>query len=225
MILSLETATSVCSVALHDQGRLKGHAFNAREQTASAELAVMIRNVLRESGVHQRQLKAVAVSSGPGSFTGLRIGVATAKGLCFSLGIPLISINTLLILSGAAFSRVDGEPIFCPMIDARRMEVYCLLVDRRLNVTKPTQALVVDETSFAEELKTGRVVFFGNGAAKCQVVIRSSNAVFLEDVALDAANMGSLALEKFDSQRFEDVPDFEPFYLKDFVAKKPKSLI
>lgn len=225
MILSLETATSVCSVALHDQGQLRGHAFNAKEQTASSELAVIIKSVLQESGVHQRELKAVAVSSGPGSFTGLRIGVATAKGLCFALDVPLISINTLLILSRAAHAQVNDEPIFCPMIDARRMEVYCMLVDKRLNVIKPTHALVVDETSFAEELKRGRVLFFGNGAAKCQGVIKSGNAVFLEDVVLDAANMGGLAMEKFNSQSFEDLSGFEPFYLKDFVVKKPKSLI
>jgi len=222
LILSLETATPVCSVALHDEGVIKASSHLYISQTASSQLAVMIDELLKRCELKPSQLSAVAVSEGPGSYTGLRIGVASAKGLCYTLDIPLIAVNTLEALVQKVAAQFSDEVILCPMLDARRMEVYCLLANNKGDVLEPTQAKVIDESSFAEVLSKNKMVFFGNGAAKCKELITSPNAVFLSDIVPSAEQIGELAFKKFQTQQFEDLADFEPFYLKDFLIKKPK---
>lgn len=223
LILSIETATTVCSVALHRNGVLQEYSLTLEPYAASSQLAVMIDQVLKKAKLKPSDLEAVAVSSGPGSYTGLRIGVATAKGLCYSLGIPLIAVNTLV----GMVKRVKddaSEGLLCPMIDARRMEVYCMLWGRREGIVEDTHARVIDPSSFASYLERGSVTFFGNGSAKCQSVITHKNAFFLKDVIPSAEQVGELASEKYEAKEFEDTFNFEPRYLKEFLIKKPKSI-
>jgi len=223
LILSIETATTVCSIALHSHGVLEEYSITLEPYSASSQLAVMINQVLKKAKVMPSDLTAVAVSSGPGSYTGLRIGVATAKGLCFSLGIPLIAVNTLEVMIKRV-SEVTSEGLLCPMIDARRMEVYCLLWGEKVGIVEETQARVVDSSSFGSYLEQGRVTFFGNGSAKCQKVIAHKNAFFIEGVMPSAEQVGELASKKYEAKEFEDTFNFEPRYLKEFLIKKPKSV-
>lgn len=223
LILSLESATPVCSVALFEGSKLLDSSHLHIPQSASSRLAVMIDEVLKRCDVSPKQLNAVAVSSGPGSYTGLRIGVASAKGLCFALSIPLISVNTLESMVSQVADRFDEGDLLCPMLDARRMEVYCLLALSDGRVIQETQAKVIDESSFQSELSENKIIFFGSGAAKCRDVIQHKNAVFIDDIFPSAVDIGRLAFAKFESQSFEDLAGFEPFYLKDFIVKKPKS--
>ena len=225
LILSLETASTACSVALHDDGEVKAssHLFIGHE--ASSKLAVMVDELLKRCGIGPAQLSAVAVSEGPGSYTGLRIGVATAKGLCYALGIPLIAINTLESLVKKMAKRFSGQVILCPMLDARRMEVYCLLANSKGDVLTPTQAMVIEGSSFQHELSKNKMVFFGSGAAKCGEVLKSPNATFVHGIVPSAEQIGELAFKKFQLGQFEDLAVFEPFYLKDFLIKKPKPAV
>lgn len=222
LILSLETASPVCSVALHDEGVIKASSHLYISQSASSKLAVMVDELLHRCDLKPNQLNAVAVSEGPGSYTGLRIGVASAKGLCYALDIPLIAVNTLESLVQKVAAQFSDDVILCPMLDARRMEVYCLLANNKGEVLEPTQAKVIDESSFADLLSKNKMVFFGNGAAKCKEAITNPNAIFLSDITPSADQIGELAFKKFQAQQFEDLADFEPFYLKDFLIKKPK---
>lgn len=223
LILALETSTNVCSVALHKGGKLLLASEVHVDQSHATKLALLIDNVLKISDHKPSDLSAVAVASGPGSYTGLRIGTSTAKGICFGLSIPLIAVNSLEVL---AFQMRDLNPmgaLLCPMIDARRMEVYCLVADASLQIIQPTQAKVIEGTSFLDLLESQRIIFFGNGADKCEPIIQHVNAQFYKGVSLSAVSLGSLAFRKFDDGVFEDVVQFEPFYGKDFVAKKAKS--
>ncbi|HRW99409.1 MAG TPA: tRNA (adenosine(37)-N6)-threonylcarbamoyltransferase complex dimerization subunit type 1 TsaB [Cyclobacteriaceae bacterium] len=223
LILSLESATPVCSVALFEGSKLLDSSHLHIPQSASSRLAVMIDEVLKRCDVSPKQLNAVAVSSGPGSYTGLRIGVASAKGLCFALSIPLIAVNTLESMVSQVADRFDEGDLLCPMLDARRMEVYCLLALSDGRVIQETQAKVIDESSFQSELSENKIIFFGSGAAKCRDVIQHKNAAFIDNIFPSAVDIGRLAFAKFESQSFEDLAGFEPFYLKDFIVKKPKS--
>jgi tRNA threonylcarbamoyladenosine biosynthesis protein TsaB len=165
---------------------------------------------------------AVAISAGPGSYTGLRIGASTAKGLCYALDIPLIAINSLKALA----MQVDiVEGMLCPMFDARRMEVYTALYSKDLKEIIPTKALVVESLEFAEQLDKGEVYFFGPGALKCQELIKHENAIFKLDIKVSAQGMSQLSNESFQMKNFEDVAYYEPFYLKDFIAGPPKKLL
>ena len=221
IILSLETSTHVCSVALHVDGALLASAVTYREQSHASKLAVLIDQVLRLADVTMAQLGAVAVSSGPGSYTGLRIGTSTAKGLCYALDIPLIGVGALDSLALAAGPFNTSRALLCPMIDARRMEVYCQLLDAEYGVISPVEAKVIDTESFRESLDAGPILFFGNGAAKCQEMIQHKNAFFLADVHPTADTVGKLAWEKFQQRETEDLVTFEPFYLKEFMIKTP----
>jgi tRNA threonylcarbamoyladenosine biosynthesis protein TsaB len=184
----------------------------------------MIDELLKRCDLKPNQLNAVSVSEGPGSYTGLRIGVATAKGLCYALNIPLIAVNTLESMVRQIGHGFNDE-ILCPMLDARRMEVYCLLARSNGEILVPTQAKVIDELSFESTLSKNKVIFFGNGATKCKDTIIHSNAIFLEDVVPSADQIGEMAFKKFADGKFENLADFEPFYLKDFLIKKPKATI
>jgi tRNA threonylcarbamoyladenosine biosynthesis protein TsaB len=221
IILSLETSTHVCSVALHADGALLASAVTYREQSHASKLAVLIDQVLQLADVTMAQLSAVAVSSGPGSYTGLRIGTSTAKGLCYALNIPLIGVGALDSLALAAGPFNTSRALLCPMIDARRMEVYCQLLDAEYGVVSPVEAKVIDSESFREPLDAGPILFFGNGAAKCQEMIQHKNAFFLVDVHPGADTVGKLAWEKFRQHETEDLVTFEPFYLKEFMIKTP----
>ena len=168
---------------------------------------------------------AVAVSAGPGSYTGLRIGVSSAKGLCYALGVPLIAVDTLQTIVVEAIKWVGDDILYCPMIDARRMEVYTALFDGNAKRLTEVEAKIIDENSFREVLEEGRVVFCGNGADKCRQAIRHPNAVFLDDIHPLSSNMLSVASDKLKSGTVEDTAYFEPFYLKEFVGTKPKPMI
>lgn len=226
-ILHIETATATCSVALSENGQLL-HCVEKTEQNIHAsQLTLFIQEVLAHQQRDISELKAVAVSMGPGSYTGLRIGISTAKGLCYALDIPLIALNTLHIMANGFINRcfsVNIHTLFCPMIDARRMEVYAAVYNHEIKEVKATEAVVVDENSFRDILDNHIVYFFGDGAGKCEEILGTHlNARVLDSYVNSAADMISIAYEKFNNQEFEDVAYFEPYYLKDYVAGKKKS--
>lgn len=223
MILSIETSTFFCSVALHNQGKLLAEVQLQVPQATASQLSVMVNQVCVLTGIKPGQLEAIAVSSGPGSYTGLRIGVATAKGLCFGLGIPLIAVGSLPLLVQQVMPFNSNQHWLCPMLDARRMEVYTQLFNASGQAQSEVHALVVDESSYKETLDRQPILFFGNGAGKCRNTIRHPHAIFLSDVQPSAGKLGELAFQKFVLRAFEDVASFEPFYLKEFIAKKPKT--
>jgi tRNA threonylcarbamoyladenosine biosynthesis protein TsaB len=218
IIVSIETSTSVCSAALHENGSLLACKELHIAQAAASQLAVQLSDLFTETKVSKQDISAVAVSSGPGSYTGLRIGAATAKGLCYGLEVPMIKMESLLVLAYGVASPQMWD-FLCPMIDARRMEVYCCLYDESLKAKSQTEAKIIDSESFLSQLQTTRIVFFGDGAAKCRQVITHSNASFLENLYPSAKNMGAGAFARFQAKEFVDVAAFEPFYLKEFVAK------
>lgn len=223
-IISIETATKVCSIALHRDGELIALREDDNQHSHSANITLFVDEVVREAGITFSDIDAVAVSKGPGSYTGLRIGVSAVKGFCYGLGKPLISVNTLMAMAQytALSTHKKTNALLCPMIDARRMEVFCALINQQNQWVKETEAVIVDENSFRQELETQPIVFFGDGAAKCQNTINHPNAIFVDGVRPSAKYIGELAWEKFNQKQFEDVAYFEPFYLKEFVATTPK---
>ncbi|MBX2964495.1 MAG: tRNA (adenosine(37)-N6)-threonylcarbamoyltransferase complex dimerization subunit type 1 TsaB [Cyclobacteriaceae bacterium] len=218
-ILCLETSAKVCSVALHANGRLITSAEAHVEQSHATRLAPLIDDIVKLSKTDFTQVQAVAVSAGPGSYTGLRIGVSLAKGLCFALKIPLIAINTLELLAYQVRNQVEEDILLCPMIDARRMEVYCMVVNNAFQSVQPIMPKVIDSESFSNFLDVNQILFFGDGAPKCKGVIHHSNALFLDKVYPQASKMGELAYQKFESGQVEDLESFEPVYLKEFMIK------
>ncbi len=220
MFLCLETATSVCSVALIENNNVVAFREINEGFKHAEKLTVFISEVVKEAGIKLNNLKAVAVSSGPGSYTGLRIGVSVAKGLCYSLDKPLISISTLELLAARAHSKIKefySNVFYCPMIDARRMEVYTGLYDANLNCIISPTAAVVDEGFFSEVRGDKKIYFFGDGAEKCTAVLNESgNFIFQNDIFPSAKFMSDLVEKKFRQKQFEDVALFEPFYLKEF---------
>jgi tRNA threonylcarbamoyladenosine biosynthesis protein TsaB len=232
LILCMETATEMCSVALFRDETLLGIKESAARNVHSAMLTTFIDELVTSSGIHFNDLDAVAVSMGPGSYTGLRIGVATAKGLCYALGRPLIAVPTLEAMAGGIRdalrvtrdSAVEALPeLYCPMIDARRMEVFCALYDMDGKEVRGVQADIIDEYSFQEFLADHTVIFGGEGAEKCRAALGSHpNAVFMEGFRASANTMTGIAAARFRESRFENLAYFEPYYLKDFVAGKPR---
>lgn len=225
IILHIETSTNVCSVALSENGTCLFSKSNAEGMNHAAMLSSFIAEALEELKPAQKKLDAVAVSSGPGSYTGLRIGVSTAKGLCYGLEIPLISVSTLEVMTVQALSSnvQDKEnALFCPMIDARRMEVYAAFYNSTSQIKREISADIIDANSYAGILDAQPVYFFGNGAEKCKPVLSHPNARFIDNLIPLAENMIPLAEKAFNENRFEDVAYFEPFYLKEFhtTAKK-----
>jgi tRNA threonylcarbamoyladenosine biosynthesis protein TsaB len=223
-ILLIETATKVCSVGLAQGSKIVAlREDQSMQYSHSSLLTSFIDEVVKEAGIGFHQLDAVAVSMGPGSYTGLRIGVSAAKGLCYALDIPLIAINTLHSLAATAVESGKAQAdFFVPMIDARRMEVYNAVYDQSLNEIRETSAEIIDENAFTHLLENGKVAFFGDGAPKCKELINHSNALFYDDIHPGVSGLLNFALEKFIQKQFEDLAYFEPFYLKDFVAGKPK---
>lgn len=224
LILQIETATTVCSVALAKDGNVLAFKEIDERNIHAEVLNVFIRELIVSAGLLFNDLDAIAVSCGPGSYTGLRIGVSTAKGLCFALDKPLISVDTLAAMASCAATQIaDRETFLCPMIDARRMEVYTALFDHAGNMIEPVVALIVDEESFGARLQDNCILFFGDGADKCHGVLgHNPNAQFLSPFNNSATFLTQIALTKFNNKQFEDVAYFEPYYLKDFIAGKKK---
>jgi tRNA threonylcarbamoyladenosine biosynthesis protein TsaB len=224
LILNLETATTVCSVALAKDGQLHSRKELNADYTHAENLTLFIEAVVQEANLSLKNMDAIAVSKGPGSYTGLRIGVSTAKGLCYSLNKPMIAINTLEHSAyGCSQQHGKSDDLFCPMIDARRMEVYCAVYDKSNKLIRSTAAEIMDEHSFQDLLAKQTVYFFGDGAEKCKSILsHHPNAIFLDHLYPSACNMITLAEHAFQNKQFEDIAYFEPFYLKDFVAGKKK---
>lgn len=238
IILHIETATQVCSVALSADGEIVQIRETRDKNSHSTTITVFIGEIMKAAEMAFSALDAVAVSKGPGSYTGLRIGVSTAKGICYAIDKPLIAVGTLQSMAAGAKqgmeSRLVGTPslptgtpslpaLLCPMIDARRMEVYNGLYDIDLKPARDIRAEIITESSFAEELERHQVWFFGDGADKCKPFLENHpNARFIDDFHLSASFMVNLAEEKFQKKEFEDVVYFEPYYLKDFIPGIPK---
>lgn len=227
-ILHIETSTKVCSVALSEDGKLLYHHEDFDGPGHSETSGVYVDEALSFANSHAIPVDAVAVSMGPGSYTGLRIGVSLAKGVCYGRALPLIAVPTLKILCVPVLlgkEELPEDALLVPMIDARRMEVYSAVYDRALKEIRPIQADVVTAETYQEYLNRGPVYFFGNGAHKCQAVIQHPNARFIEDIHPLARNMFPLAERSMHLEEFQDVAYFEPFYLKEFVAIKSKPLL
>lgn len=228
MILQIETATTSCSVALVQQGQVL-HIKELNQRNVHAEvITLFIQDVLTAAGKTYNDLDAVAVSSGPGSYTGLRIGVSTAKGLCYALDKPLIAVETLKAMADGLKERLGDEitadTLLCPMIDARRMEVFTAMFNKQGDKVVPTAAEIVDENSFAELLAKHPIIFFGDGAGKFRETLTHPNARIVDDFANSAAHLTPAAAAKFAANDFEDVAYFEPYYLKDFIAGVKKTV-
>ena len=229
LILNVETASEICSVALSDEKGLIYILENTEGKSHASLVSVFINDILQKHHLTAENLNAVAVSMGPGSYTGLRIGVSVAKGICFGAGLPLIAVPTLQSLTIAAAGnsefKNETEAWFCPMLDARRLEVYMAFLDKQFHFTTDIKAEIIHEDSFADVLAKRIVYFFGNGSAKCRDIIKHPNAKFIERINLSARDMITLSQKAFLNKKFEDVAYFEPFYLKDFVATVAKNKV
>lgn len=222
LILNIETSTTVCAVTLAKDGvEILTKSLKSKKYSHSENLNLFIESIMNETDFSFKQLDAIAVSKGPGSYTGLRIGVSTAKGLCYAIDKPLIAVNSLKSLA----NTYNGNANFIiPLFDARRMEVYSAIYHKDLNLIEDVRAVIVDYDSYSGVLSKGKTVFLGPGAEKCQTIINHENATF--DLITDVSSTGmmSLAEEKFQNKQFEDVAYFEPFYLKEFIAGQPKKI-
>jgi len=226
ILLHIETSTNVCSVALSEHSNCLFSKSNADGMNHAALLSLFIAEALEVLKTAGKKLDAVAVSSGPGSYTGLRIGVSTAKGLCYGYGIPLIAVSTLEVLTVQALNRIKDKEnaLFCPMIDARRMEVYAAFYDANGTIRREIAADIITSGSYAEILANQPVYFFGNGADKCKDTLTHSNARFIDDLVPLAENMIAFAERAFTEKQFVDTAYFEPFYLKEFQTTAPKKI-
>jgi tRNA threonylcarbamoyladenosine biosynthesis protein TsaB len=228
MILCLETATSVCSVALCTADGVVSSRQNSDTRSHASLLTVFIGEILSEQGIKIRDLDAIAVSKGPGSYTGLRIGVSVAKGISYRSGIPLIGIETLLVMfhgmknTAQSNKSESGDVIYCPMLDARRMEVYYCLFDRNGNRLNDITAEIIGENSFSGIPLEKQMIFFGDGAMKCKGIMKRENSLFYPEFEISSEFMRCPAYDAFTKKLFEDIAYFEPFYLKDFITTTQK---
>lgn len=233
LILNIETSTEVCSVTIAQNGHTLFKKESVDGLNHSSVLTVFIEELFKENNIQPKTLDAVAVSKGPGSYTGLRIGVSVAKGLCYGLNIPLVSVNSLEVLGKYAarnsekynFPKNEKPVLFCPMIDARRMEVYTALYNSDGDEIRQVSAEIIEENFLADLLDNHKILFFGNGAKKCRNIIKHENAVFEGTETTSAEFMQMISEAKFSKKQFEDVAYFEPFYLKNFVATIPKNKV
>ncbi len=227
VILHIETSTSVCSAALSVDGKLVSDRISFDGPSHAVLLAPFVDEILCDMRNQDIRPDAVAVSCGPGSYTGLRIGVSMAKGLCYGWNVPLIAINTLELLAYSALkaTTLDESSLLCPMIDARRMEVFSAIFDQHLQCVRPIAADIVDDKTYLPWLENNSMLFFGNGADKCRIHITQPNAQFVTDIVPKANEMIELAERAFLKGQFVDTAYFEPFYLKDFVATVPKNKV
>ena len=224
-ILHIETSTEICSALLSCEGEVLIEKVCLKPQSHATKLPLFLQEIIDFARKNSVMPNAVAVSAGPGSYTGLRIGISSAKGLCYGLDIPLIAIDTLKVIVNAARKLTDEKTLFCPMIDARRMEVYTALFDTNSQNILPTEPKIIYEDFLKNELEKSKIVFCGNGSQKCKEIIKHKNAIFFDDVFPLSINMILDAEKKFEDKIFEDTAYFEPFYAKEFMATKPKNLI
>jgi tRNA threonylcarbamoyladenosine biosynthesis protein TsaB len=225
VILSIETSTSVCSCALSRDGVLLATRENFQGQSHASLLGRFVHEIMNFVREQHLTIDAIAVSSGPGSYTGLRIGVSEAKGLSYGLGVPLIALPTPRIMASMMQEKVDADTLLAPLIDARRMEVYATFYNQNLETIRATAADIVNEESYADILATNKALFFGNGAEKCKVALKHPHAQFIDHVHPLASGMISLADQAFAAGDFVDTAYFEPFYLKEFVATVPRNKV
>jgi len=222
-ILQIETSTRFCSVAIAQDGNTIALKEASGLNLHAGSLTLFIEEVMHQANLTYQDLDAIAVSKGPGSYTGLRIGVSTAKGLCYALDKPLLGVDTLnMMAAGFLQANTDYKELVCPMIDARRLEVYTALYSPLGDEIEPVSAKIIDEHSFEPALRAAKITFIGDGAAKCRDLIQNPNATFLEDNFNTASNMSAHAHQQFLAAKFEDVAYFEPFYLKDFMITESK---
>ena len=230
VILNIETSAEFCSVTLAENGKIIDSLTEKEERSHASLLAISIEKILKTNNTPVQKIDAIAISKGPGSYTGLRIGTSTAKGMCYGLNIPLIAVDTLKSMSFGArqkwLANNSNENVsFCPMIDARRMEVYFGVYDRNGSQIEPVAAKIIIEKSFEDLFINNTILFCGNGAEKCKVVLMHENALFAGPEKSSAKFMIGLAEAHFKNMVFEDVAYFEPFYLKDFIATTPKNKV
>jgi len=216
----METSTDVCSVALHENGSLIAHRLHKAAKSHSELLPGIVPEICEEAKTTLQALDAVAVSGGPGSYTGLRIGISTAKGFAYSLKIPVIAVPTMDVMLEAVRGKFKGAFFLCAMMDARRMEVYIKVEDQDGIEIREAQPKILDAESFGEFVELG--YFFGNGMPKFREITEKTNFIFIDDIFSEARNMGRMAFEKFQSGRFEDTARFEPDYLKEWQTTTPK---
>jgi len=224
LILHIETSTNICSIAVSENGQCLFSKSDSEGMNHAALLSVFIAEAMEFLKSTSKKPDAVAVSSGPGSYTGLRIGVSTAKGLCYGLDIPLIAVSTLEVLTAYALqiTETTANSLFCPMIDARRMEVYAAIYNQEGIIQREISADIIDENSYSEILESHIVYFFGNGAEKCKTTLTHPNARFIDGMYPLAENMIVLAEKAYNEKKFVDVAYFEPFYLKEFYTTAAK---
>lgn len=227
LILGLETSTKICSVVISDGDKLLALQEEGGAYSHSEKLTVFIQKVIAEAGLNLNQIDAVAVSKGPGSYTGLRIGVSVAKGLCYALDKPLIAVDTLQAMAlNHPFLESERDLLYCAMLDARRMEVYTAIYNQNNEIIEAVNAKIIDAHSFAELLEQNKILFFGDGAEKCKAILsKHPNAIFSSEGNPSAKYINKIAQDKFRNQEFEDVAYFEPYYLKDFVGTTAKKLL
>jgi tRNA threonylcarbamoyladenosine biosynthesis protein TsaB len=229
MILCLETATHLCSVALCDKNGVVAIRESDEGRSHASLLTVFAGEVLKEAGIGAAELEAIAVSKGPGSYTGLRIGVSAAKGMAYATSVPLIGISTTTSMfhgfresEKTRYSFTDSD-LFAPALDARRMELYLTVIDSSCNTVKKITAEIVGSDTFRSFPASSRIFLFGDGAAKCRGVVEGDNIIIVDDFRISASYMQVPAFEALRNMHFEDVAYFEPFYLKDFLTSKPKN--
>jgi len=231
MIICLETATNLCSVALIDSAGVISVRESDESKSHASQLTLFIREILNNNGINARDLDGIAVSKGPGSYTGLRIGVSVAKGIAYGTSIPLIGVETTLSMFYGIISEKysstgpEINTLFCPMLDARRMEVYYAVYDAEGNKIRNITAEIITKETFSEYPASQKIIFFGDGALKCREVIDRKNAIFTSEFMMSASYMYQPVLKAFNNHNFEDVAYFEPLYLKDFITSKPRKNI
>lgn len=230
LLLHIETSETICSVALAENGNLIRLRETTEERQHASALAVLIQDLMAETGTSIKSLDAVAVSKGPGSYTGLRIGVSTAKGICYAKDIPLIAVGTLDAMTQGLIEQpelvsITNDTLLCPMIDARRMEVYRALYNAQGKRIEEVQAEILQADSFDYLPANQPIILFGSGAAKCNKLIEISNICIIEQFSMSARFMIKLAYALYNDKSFENTAYFEPFYLKDFVATTPKNKV
>jgi tRNA threonylcarbamoyladenosine biosynthesis protein TsaB len=231
MIICLETSSLVCSVALCDSNGVTALKESDESKSHASRLTILIEELLSEAGIKAGDLEAVAVSRGPGSYTGLRIGVSVAKGIAYAASIPLIGVDTTLSMFHGMTEYAsrkygtDDSSLFVPMLDARRMEVYYSIFKGDGRIAREVSAEIIDENSFSEFPAEVKMVFFGDGALKCREILKGENKIFDDNFRISAAYMYKPAYKAFKEHKFEDIAYFEPFYLKDFITSQPKKNI
>jgi tRNA threonylcarbamoyladenosine biosynthesis protein TsaB len=226
MVICLETATNICSAALCDDTGVRYLRESTDSKSHAALLTLYIEELINEAGIGIKDLDAVAVSKGPGSYTGLRIGVSVAKGIAYGASKPLIAIDTTLSMFRTALDSKELPPqwedaLFCPMIDARRQEVYYAIYNSKGDIVKNVAAEIINSETFKIIPKSKKIILFGDGAAKCKTLIKRENLFFPGDFRVSATGMHIPVIQALNEKKFEDVAYFEPFYLKDFIATKP----